>query len=213
LTGGVDIVVSGDHQRSVDESHFSEHRGSGCWSTDDITLKGSGSCAVSPDSLSLSFRKAGMADADEMRRLMQAMSETVTDDPDRYQELSAQLEALMNPESGDGRTRLKGVVQYLIDCPMDADYLKVSKGHCETDSKVTHSEEGTSLEMRGFSVSREFDAFYIKGEDGKDRIEATFKKTTPISPHAPFTGVGSHDCPPMIETFSFTLNLTRDPSN
>lgn len=212
LSGGTDIVVSGNHQRSVDEYHFRETRGSGCWSNDLVTLKGSGACAVSPGSLSLSFREAGMRSADEMRRLMHEMSEAISDDPERYQELSEQLDALMNSAGGDGGTRLTGVVQYAVDCPFDVDYRKLSRHKCDSDAEVKESDQGTSLEMRGFAVTVEFAATYVRGEDGQDRIEANYPKTTPFSPHTPFTGVGDHDCPPMIETFRFELNLERQPA-
>jgi len=212
LNGGTDIVVSGNHQRSVDEYHFRETKGSGCWSNDLVTLKGSGTCAVSPGSLSLSFREAGMRSADEMRRLMHEMSEAISDDPERYQELSAQLDALMNPSGGEGGTRLTGVVQYAVDCPFDVDYRKLSRHKCDSDAEVKESDQGTSLEMRGFAVTVEFAATYVRGEDGQDRIEANYPKTTPFSPHTPFTGVGDHDCPPMTETFRFELNLERQPA-
>jgi hypothetical protein len=212
LTGSRDIVVAGNHQRSVDEYHFRETTGEGCWSTDLITLKGSGSCAVSPDSLSLSFRKAGTASADEMRRLMHEMSEAISDDPERYQELSAQLDALMNPTGGDGITRLTGIVQFAVDCPFDADYRELSRHKCDSDVEVKENDQGARLEMRGFAVTVEFPATYVRGEDGQDRIEANYPKTTPHSPHAPFTGVRGHDCPPMIETLRFELNLERQPA-
>lgn len=208
LSAGTDIVVTGTHQRSIDESRFSEHRGDGCWGNNLRTLNGRASCAVSPNSLSLSFRKSEMASADEMRRLMQEMSEAITDDPERYEQLSAQLDARMNPVSGGSSIPLTGVVQYALDCPIDADSQEVQKHFCESDGEVKTSEQGTRLEVGGFfGVSEEFKATYIKGEDGEDRIEATYSTTTPGTPPTgpPF------DCPQMIGTFTFELNLTRQP--
>jgi len=209
LSAGSDIVVAGTHQRSVDESKFLEHRGSSCWGNTHMTLKGAASCALSPDSLSLSFRKAEMASADEMRRLMQEMSEAITEDPDRYEQLSAQLEALMNPDDGDGSTRLTGIVQYFLECPMGADYRSVKRNKCESDSVVKTSEQGTHLEKGGFALTDDFEATYIKSENGEDRIEATFSKTTPGLPSAG----NPYDCPPMTGTFTFRLSLTREQAD
>lgn len=206
--GGSDLFVSGTHRRSIDESTFSEWRGSAGWHNNLQTLQGSASCEVSPDALSLSFRKAEMASADEMRRLMQEMHEA-TNDHDRYEELSAQLDALLNPANDDASTPLKGIVQYFVDCPIDAKLRKVIKKYSESKGVVETTEEEAELEIAFAGWTGEFEATYLRGTEGDDRIEAMYTTTIPPSPSAG----SSSDCPQEILTFTFNLNLTREPED
>jgi hypothetical protein len=208
-TGGSDIFVSGTHRRSIDESTFSERWAGGKWLQNRLqTLQGNASCEVSPDALSLSFRKAEMASADEMRRLMQEMSEA-TNDHDRYEELSSQLDALLNPASDDARTPLKGTVQYFLDCPIDAKLRKVFKQWNGFKGVVETTEDEAELEIAFAGWTGEFEATYLRGTEGDDRIEAEYTTTFPPSPSAG----SSSDCPEEILTFTFNLTLTREPED
>jgi hypothetical protein len=207
-TGGTDLFVSGTHRRSIDESTFSERRGSAGWHNNLQTLQGNASCEVSPDALSLSFRKAEMASADEMRRLMEEMREA-TNDQDRYEELSAQLDALLNPANDDASTPLKGIVQYFLDCPIDAKLRKVIKKYRESKGVVETTEEEAELEIAFVGWTGEFEATYLRGTEGDDRIEAIYTTTIPPSPSAG----SSSDCPQEILTFTFNLILNREPDD
>jgi hypothetical protein len=207
-TGGSDLFVSGTHRRSIDESEFTEWRGSAGWHNKLWTFRGNASCEVSPDALSLSFRKAEMASADEMRRLMQEMREA-TNDLDRYEELSAQLDALLNPASNDASIPLKGIVQYFLDCPIDAKFRKVIKKYSKYKGVVETTEEEVELAIAFVGWTGEFEATYLRGTEGDDRIEAMYTTTIPPSPSAG----SSSDCPEEILTFTFNLTLTREPED
>ncbi len=208
-TGGSDIFVSGTHRRSIDESEFLEWRAGGEFRRNTLqTLRGNASCEVSPDALSLSFRKAEMASADEMRRLMQEMGEAMND-PDRYEELSAQLDALLNPASDDASTPLKGIVQYILDCPIDAKLRNVLKQWNGFKGVVETTEEEADLEIAFAGWTGEFEATYLRGTEGDDRIEAMYTTTIPPSPSAG----SSSECPEEILTFTFNLTLTREPED
>lgn len=109
----------------------------------------------------------------------------------------------------DGGTRLKGIVQYAVDCPMNARFRDVDKWFRASDGNLDTSDEGASIEMKGVGGTAEFEATYIEGEGGGHKIEAAFAETTPGTPP---TGT-SYDCPPRTGTFTFELSLTRERGN
>jgi len=74
---------------------------------------------------------------------------------------------------------------------------------------VETTEEEAEFEHPFVGWTGEFEATYLRGTEGEDRIEAVYTTTIPPSPSAG----SSSDCPQEILTFTFNLTLTREPED
>jgi hypothetical protein len=179
----------------------------GGWLHRVTTTGGNSTCPINTG-LSISFSKAQMPTADELRNLMQEMGDQ-KDDPKQLAKLTARLDALLNPDSDQESFPLKIIVLQWVDCgePATVTHSVTKEEFKRCDGETEFEESDTELPRAGVhTLLLDLEGTYEAGANGEDRITATSQETT-ADPDRP-TGAWE-DCPPELLVTRCKLNLTR----
>jgi hypothetical protein len=216
---GGDINVTGTLHRTITMNSETTGTGNfarcgdqritpGDWHREVQKMTGDRTCSVK-SGLTVLFRKSSTPSMDRIRELMDEMRKQM-DDPDQFDKLSAESEALMNPANDADVFPIDIRFMIVIDCPVE---LKV-KGHRDDHSACDGTTERTedyvlSKEVTNPLIILDLKGIYQHGKDGRDTITATLSST---EKRANPTG-GSWECPFMTVLKTAHLVLTRHPSH
>ncbi|MFO7755408.1 MAG: hypothetical protein R6V34_05440 [Bacteroidales bacterium] len=163
----------------------------------------------------------GNYDADQNDLVLQIFSKEIIDNASRYKQMvedimkngfdpeaieKANKEVDRTLEGGEGETfPVKVIVQIPVTQTGKCYFKDYRSSWSESEGQVTEKNESDFRDMPIITpVEVEMEGNYIKGENGTDRIEASYSKTEPV----PNTKKG---CPPVQKSLSasFTMQMKK----
>jgi hypothetical protein len=203
---GENLVVSGFMKCELDNSeehHFEDYDNprTSYWQE---TLKGEDLINLNSDNLNLNFM-ASMKGLEENGSLseLEKMFESGDVDMSNVEDFNKKLQEVLGQGQSE-ESRLTVMVQLFGDC-MDETTINHSAWEVENGERTDTSYSQTMSITIGGGLALEFEADYIRNEDGGATITGNYSNTTPIT-----DGI-KEGCPPKTETTTCTLNLSKRP--